>query len=167
MAYLPDAEGWNKATKAVTLTGSGGAATDNLFSVTGTVLCKMYGELTAADGSQNITALLLEVDDGTAQAAISASGAVLTNLAVGTMVFRDALAATALTLADNAAGAVTDCNDAGASDPLVGFFVTKKTGAATYIRHAYSTTDAPIDNTTITWTVYWRPISSDGALAAV
>jgi hypothetical protein len=90
----------------------------------------------------------------------------LSGLAVGTMLLRNALVTTALAVSDNAAGDFVDAADAGLGfSSLVPFVVTKKTGATTYVRMHYATTDAPI-NAQIKWHVAWRALSADGAVAA-
>lgn len=169
MSHLPDFAGFpNKLTSTVTLDADNTTAQENIVTVTGCCEMIMCGEVADATTMANLTAVHLETWDGTASVDISeATGATLSGLAVGTMVFRDALVAVALSLADNAAGAFTDAKaTGGSSTSLVPFKVTKKTAATTYVRMHYATTDAPI-NAQITWHVAWRPLSSDGAVVAV
>ena len=164
MAYEGRVLAWNgPVTKAPTLSGTGAQA-DNLFTVTGSCELIVWGELTTG-GTFNLTGLYLEVDDGTAQVDITADGSALSNLAAGTMVYRSGLAASAIAVSDNAAGDVIDCADAGKDQVHVPFIVTKKTGVATHVRTNYDTTDNPCSGQ-ITWTCYWRALSSDGAVVA-
>lgn len=164
MAYTPDPFAWRgPVEKSPTLAGTG-AQSSNLFTVTGSCELVVKGQVTTP--ATNMTVLQLTEHDGTAAVDISASGVTLTALAAGTMLFRTGLAAAALALADNAAGAVTDSAAAhGQSGILLPFAITKKTAVATYVRMTYSTTSNP-DPCVILWTCFWRPLSSDGAVVA-
>ncbi len=163
MSHTPDVQPWNgPVTKSPTLSGTG-AQSDHLFTVTGSCECIVRGRVTTP--SVNLTVLMLETDDGTAQVDITASGVTLTALLAGTAVFRNGLAASALALSDNAAGDVIEGGDAGENFVETSFIVNAKAVVATYIQATYSTSENP-DACVIEWTCYWRPMFSGSTVVA-
>src|ERR1043166_3058403 len=146
--------------KSITLVASNTTASMVLFTVTGTVLVhRIIGQVTTVIGA-NHTAAHLRTNDQTANIAITAAGGItLSGLAVGTLFYKDALAAAALKLLDNAAGRTAEPATAGllSNSPFV---VMKKTAAVTTIDYRYSTTDTPTSGV-ILWRAIWEPISSD------
>lgn len=127
------------ATKAVTMDANNTTANVNCFQITGTVqILKIYGILTAKTTLTNCTATYFDLYDSTAALEITNNDGVLSGLAVGTTMVKTAIATTTATIIDNAAGAVSDTT-------FLPFFVEQKTGANTYIRFNYTTTDAPAD----------------------
>jgi len=156
--------GGHHTSKTITLSANNTTASENIFQITSSIeILGIYGFITDASTLANLTAGFLEADDGTAQVDITASGIVLSGLAVDTFFLKDAVASSALSLADNAAVKVTEpVADKNAFSP---FFVTQKTGVDTFIRFTYSTTDAPI-NAQIEWHVNWRHVNG-GSLTAV
>lgn len=125
------------ASKAVTMNASNTTANVNCFQITGTVnILKIYGILTAKTTLTNCTATYFDLYDSTAAVEITKSDGVLSGLAVGTTMIKTAVNTTTATIIDNVAGAVSDTT-------FLPFFVEQKTGANTYIRFNYTTTDAP------------------------
>jgi len=155
----------NRVSKASTLSASNTTASNNLFQLTGTVeITRLFAEVTTVTTLVNCTALSFDLYDSTAAVPVTdaAPGATLSGLAVGTFMVKDAAAATVLAVADNAAGIVTEGSTNKVFDQ---FFITQKTGANTYMRLTYTTTDAPI-NAVIT--VYADYIAmGSGTLVAV
>ena len=137
-----------------------------IFSITGTVEIRgLWGVVTTTMGV-NHTAAYFRLNDQGAQVAITAaSGVTLSGLAVGTTIVKKGVAATAVTLLDNAAGRVSEPTTL--ETPFFSpFVVMKKTGAATNIEYVYSTTDNPTTGA-MTFYVRWLPVSLDGSIAAL
>jgi hypothetical protein len=63
-------------------------------------------------------------------------------MGVGTLIAKNAAATVTMAIANNAAGALTE--GASLSKAFAPFFITQKTGANTYVRMTYTTTDSPI-----------------------
>jgi len=166
MSHTPDAQPWQgPLTKSPALTGTG-AQSDHLFTVTGACELVVSGRITTDNGgTANMTVLMLETDDGTAQVDITASGVTLTNLANDTAVFRNGLAASSLALSDNVAGDVIEGGDAGQGPVETSFIVNAKDSVATYVQATYSTSDNPCP-LVIEWTCYWRPKFGNGLVVA-
>jgi len=155
----------NLVTKVSTLSASNTTASNNLFQVTGTVeITRLYAELTTATTFTNCTNVHFDLYDSAAAVDITKSGpgATLSALAVGTFMVKNAINTTALAIADNVAGVVTEGSVTKIFDQ---FFITQKTGANTYMRLTYTTTDAPID-AVITIYADYIPIGA-GTLVAV
>lgn len=153
------------ADKTITLSANNTTASENMFQVTDTIeILAIFGLVIDATTLVNLTAGFLEVDDGTAQDDITASGVILSGLATGTFLVKNAVATSVLTLADNVAAVVTESvADKRAYSP---FFVTQKAGGVdTFVRFTYTTTDAPI-NAQIEWHCIWRHVNG-GTLLAV
>lgn len=150
--------------KSQTLSGSNTTVVTPIFRITGTVsVVALYGVVTTTIGA-NHTAGLYRLNDQTAQVAITASGATLSGLAVGTTVVKKGLAAAALTLLDNAAGRVSEPTTL-ETTYFSPFVVMKKTGANTDIEYSYATTDTPTSGV-IQHFLVWLPISRDAAVTA-
>lgn len=151
------------AQKSMTLNVNNTTGSIVMFTVTGSVLIhRLWGEVTTVI-SANHTVGHIRTNDQTATVDLSnATGATLSALAVGTMIYRKGVLATALLIDNNAAGAIEDANAAG--DLVFSpFIVTKKTGAVTTIDYRYATTDAPSSGV-ILWTAEWEPLSTNGNL---
>lgn len=150
--------------KSQILSGNNTTVNTPIFRITGTVQCiALYGVVTTVIGA-NHTAGLYRLNDQTAQVAITASGATLSGLAAGTAIVKKGVAATALTLLDNAAGRVSEPTTLETSY-FSPFVVMKKTGANTDIEYGYATTDAPTSGV-IQHFLIWLPISQDAAVTA-
>jgi len=148
--------------KSVTLDAAG-AATLNMFTVTGTVIIEhIFGYCTEATDSTTIQDFKWELDDGAAQSDISgevnASGAV-----VGAILMKTATAAGATEFVNPTAGVVTDAGSKALFEP---FLLTQKTGdVTTYIRASY-TGDATAD-TDWTFEIHYSSIGEDAKVSAV
>lgn len=147
------------STKSQTLTGNNTTANTPLFRITGTVEVRaLYAVVTTIIGA-NHTGGLYRLNDQTAQVAITASGATLSGLAVGTTIVKKGVAATALALLDNAAGRVSEPTTL-ETQYFSPFVVMKKTGANTDIEYQYATTDAPTSGV-LQHFLRWVPLSID------
>ncbi len=152
-------------TKSETLASTG---TQNvaIFGLTGTVeILRLWGVVTT-DLGPNHTAAAWRVNDQTSQIYLTAvGGTTLSALKAGTVIMKTGLVATAVTKADNAAGAITEpaTTETNVFTPVV---ITKKTAATTNIEYHFATTDNPTTGV-IQHFVEYRPISSDGALVAL
>ncbi len=158
--YAPQTQ---KSQTSKTLSANNTSANPPIFRVTGSIwVLKLYGVVTTVLGSNN-TAASFRLNDQTAQIALTAAaGTTLSAAPVGSMILKDSLAATALTLKSSAAGAVDE--PAAANQPLFQeFAITKKTGANTDIEFRYTTTNTPTSGV-IQFFLEWVPLSADGAV---
>lgn len=152
-------------TKSQTLSANNTTAATAIFGVTGCVeVLGIWAVVTTVIGA-NHTAGLYQTNDQTTTVAITASGATLSGLAVGTTVVKKGLAAAALTLLDNAAARVSEPTTL-ETIICTPFIVLKKTGAATNIEYKYTTTDTPTSGV-LKHYVEWRPCSDDGVVVAL
>lgn len=153
------------ASKVITLSVNNNTQSLNCFQITGTVeVIRLYAEITTVTTLANCTNAFFELYDSTASVDItkSAAGAALSGMAVGTFMVKDAAVGTALAVANNVVGAVTE----GSTTKIYNeFFATQKTAADTYIRFTYTSTDAPVA-ATITVHVEFIAVG-DGTLVAV
>lgn len=147
-----------------TLSANNTTASNIIFNLTGSVqVLALYGVVTTVLSS-NITAAFFRLNDQTAQPAISvATGTTLSSAAVGSVIARNALAATAITFINSSAGRITE-----SSAVNLGFFspfmLTQKTGAIqTDIEFRYTTTNTPASGV-IQFFLKWLPISSDAQI---
>jgi hypothetical protein len=141
------------ASKVITLDASGTTQNLNCFQITGQVKCfALYGVVTTAATFTNCTAANFQLYDSTAPVDLTKNDGVLSGMAVGTLFGKTTTAATTMSIANNAAGALIEAN----WDPFV---VNQKTGANTYLRFTYTTTDAPIAATMTIYCEYY-PIGS-------
>ena len=152
-----------EAQATTTFDASNTTASETIWTVTGSVfISRIWAEVSTIIGV-NHTAGFLRQDDGAAQQGVTADGVALSGLAVGTVVYKEALAAVALTLLSNATGVVSE--PAAAGDMVWnGFMLVKKATHATVLEYRYTTTDTPTSGA-LTWHAIWYPLSNDGALA--
>jgi len=150
--------------KVQTLTGNNTTVNTPIFRITGTVeVIKLYAVVTTVIGA-NHTGGLYRLNDQTAQVAITATGATLSGLAVGTTIAKKGLAAAALTLLDNAAGRVSEPTTL-ETTYYSPFVVMNKTAANTDIEYQYATTDAPTSGA-LTHYLVWLPASQNAQVVA-
>ena len=155
----------DRATKVITLDANNTTASVNIFQITGTIqIYRLYAEVTNTSTLTNCTAASFDLWDSTSAVQISAATGVLSGVAVGTYIIKDGLAANAFAVNDATAGSITEQTYEG-SDVFSRFIVTQKTGANTYIRFTYTTTDAPID-AALTVYIEFHPLDG-GTLVAV
>lgn len=147
-----------------TLSASNTTASNIIFNLTGSIqVLALYGVVTTVLSS-NITAAFWRLNDQTAQPDISLStGTTLSSAAVGSVITRKALAATALTFINSSAARITE-----SSAVNLGFFspfvLTQKTaGVQTDIEFRYTTTNTPATGV-IQFFLKWLPISSDAQI---
>jgi len=152
-------------TKTITLSANNTTASENIFQITGSVqIYRIYGEITDATTLANLTAASFDLYDSTAAVQMTAAGGVLSGMGVGTNFFKSGLAANNFDINNNAAGAITEQTYEG-SDVFSRCIVTQKTGANTYIRFTYTTTDTPI-NAQIKFYVEYFGLDGSGTLVA-
>lgn len=151
---------------SITLNANNTSANVNVFQLTGSVeIMRIYGALTDTTTLTNCTGAYFDLYDSTAAVAITKNDGVLSGMAVGTFFLKNANTATTMAVADNSAGAVTEPATLGKA--FYPFIVTQKTGANTYIRFNYTTTDAPANATATIYVEYREPPDSGGTLTAV
>lgn len=153
------------STTSQTLSGSNTTVVTPLFRITGTIEVRgLWAVVTTVIGA-NHTGGLYRLNDQTAQVAITATGATLSGLAVGTTVTKKGLAAAALTLLDNAAGRVSEPTTL-ETTYFSPFVLMKKTGANTDIEYSYATTDTPTSGV-LKHFLKWLPLSSDANVTII
>jgi hypothetical protein len=155
MTYLPSDD--KKITTTQRITGVTGAQSINVFQITGNVIIlEQYAVLTDTTTLTNCTNVYADFYDGTAAVDLTADGATLSGLPVGSLFTKDKVASNSYTVADATTGVVTET----LGDRWVGrpFTCTQKFGADSFIRLNFTTTDNPID-----FSMYlefrWRPIN--------
>ena len=155
----------HKTSKTITLSASNTTASENIFQITETVqVFRLYAEITDASTLANLTAASFDLWDSTAAVQLTAAGGVLSGMGTGTYIFKSGLAANNFDVNNNVAGAVTEQTYEG-SDIYSRVLLTQKTGADTYIRFTYTTTDTPI-NAQLKVYVEYHAVD-DGTLVAV
>jgi len=153
----------HQVNKTITLDANNATASENIFQITGGVqVFRLWAEIVDATTLANLTAASFDLYDSAAAVQITAPTGVLSGFGVGTILIKDALLAQPFDVADNANGIVLE---AGVNRLFTGFAVVQKTGANTYIRFTYTTTDAPIDAAIKVYCEY-RPLNG-GTLVAV
>lgn len=154
------------STKSQTLSGSNTTVSTAIFGVTGSVeILRLWGVVTTILGANN-TAAFWRLNDQTAQPAITlATGTTLSAAAVGSVIAKTGLAAAALVLSTSAAGRVNEPTTL-ETTYFSPFTLVKKTAATTNVEFTYTTTDTPTSGV-IQHFIEWRPISADGAIAAL
>ena len=137
-----------------------------VFRITGSVLIKkLYGVVTTVLGSAH-TVAYFRLNDQTAQLNITLNtGTTLSSAPAGSLIMKTGLAAAAVTLKSNAAGAILEPTTLETVIPSE-FVITKKTGANTDIEYSYATTNTPTTGV-MQFFVEWQPLSADGGITAV
>jgi len=145
MKELQQTKDNNFQKKIITATlGGTGAQTVNVFKITGSVrVLDQYAIVTRVGTMTNLTGLYADLYDSTTPVDLTADGAVLSGMPVGTLFTKDKIATSAYSVNDSTNGAVLETTEF----RRIGrpFVVTQKNGADTYIRLNYTTTDAPVD----------------------
>lgn len=150
--------------KVLTVNGNG-ATLANLFTLTGSVEAEIWGEVTSKTDSTTCSTCYFDLYDSTAAVVITkATGVDMSGCIVGDIISKDALATSAAVKTSCAVGAVVDGVTVGTKRLQMPFRVTKKTGAATSLRFAY-TGDATT-NLQITFYCRYVPLTSDGKVVA-
>jgi hypothetical protein len=131
-------------TKTMTLDADATTASENIFQLTGTcTIVEIYGFIVDATTLTNLTGASFDLYDSAAAVQITKNDGALSGLAVGTLFTKNAAAGVTMAVGDNANGAVVES----ATIPAQGFapfHIVQKTGANTYVRFTYTTTDSPI-----------------------
>lgn len=146
-------------TSAQTFTGNNTTVAVPLFTITGAVeVTALYGVITTALGS-NFTTAFWRMNDGSTQNDITASsGTTLSSGAVGGVIAKKALVATALTFVTAASAKVDE--SATANTPFFQNFVIQSNPAATSnVEFVYSTTNTPTSGA-ITFYIRWAPLAT-------
>jgi hypothetical protein len=151
-------------TTTKTLSANNTTASVNLFKITGDVLIhKLYGVVTTTIGS-NHTAAHWRLEDGTNTPAITAAtGTAISSAGVGSMLIKEALAATALTLDNSSATVIEESATLGAD--LAPFEVVQKLATNTFIVYRYTTTNTPTTGA-IQFFCEWEPLSAGSSVVA-
>lgn len=149
-----------------TLSANNATASTAIFSLTGSVeVLRIWGVVTTVLGS-NHTAAGYRLNDQAAQVDITlAAGTTLSSAAAGSVIAKAGLAAAAVVLINNSAGRVNEPTTL-ETTYFSPFTLVKKTAATTNIEYTYTTTNTPTTGV-IQHFVEYRPLSVDGALAAI
>ncbi len=153
--------------KLVTLVGNNNTFNIACFKITGTIeLRSLYGIVTTVLGV-NHTASAWRINDQTSQIYLTAVGGTDISAApVGSMIIKNVLVATAVTLKSSSAGAILEPSTVN-QDIFSPIMLTQKTaGVETDIEYHYATTDAPTSGA-ITMYAGFIPVSVDGNLTAL
>lgn len=131
--------------KSVTLNANNTTQAKDLFIVTGAVCVhRIYGVFTRKGTLANMTDAHFNLNDGTADVAITkATTLTMSTAVVGSIVCKTAGATTNASFLSGAVGGIIE----GGTNPMIDFqFVVKaKNTATTKIQWKYTTTDAPMD----------------------
>lgn len=155
--------------KTLTINGTPGAGNkENLYLVASSVqFMALFGHFTLVTDVSSITAAYFDLWDGTASLDVTSSGApaVLTGVALDSLIGKNAAVAAVMFLHNSSAAQITD-SDLG-TDWLAPFIVTAKQGASTYIRFCYDS-DGGGAVFTIEFSLIWKTLAEfEGAVAAV
>lgn len=153
--------------KSYTFIGNNNTYNIPIFKVTGTIeLRSLYGIVTTVLGA-NHTASAFRLNDQTAQIYLTAVGGTDISAApVGSMIIKNVLVATAITLKSAAAGAILEPTTVN-QDIFSPIMLMQKTGGVeTDIEYHYATTDTPTSGA-MTFFAGFVPVSSDGNLTAL
>ena len=152
------------ATATKDVNGTGGAASTNLFQVTGNVEIRaLYGVFTDVTETTSITAASFDLrDDGATVQLTSAAGTALTGAGLGSIFAKEALAATAVTFNNSTAARFSE---SAFQRAFVGGLITQKAATNTYIR--FTCTTNATTNVTIQFWCAWVCRSPGSLLVAV
>ena len=149
----------------ITLDENNGSANVNCFQVVGSVeVYRIYGTVKTATTFANCTAAYFDLYDSSNPFVITKNDGVLSGLGVGAFFTKEAIKTVTMTVIDNVAGSVTEPTTE--KKQFTPFIVTQKTGADTFIRFNYTTSDAPID-AVLTIYVEYRTPPVGGSLTVV
>lgn len=154
-------------TKSVTFTGSNATVNTALFKITGTVqVIGLYGIVTTVLGV-NHTASAFRINDQTSQIYLTAVGGTDISAApVGSLIIKNVLVATAITLKSSVAGAILEPSTVN-QDQRSPVIITQKTAnVETDIEYHYATTDTPTSGA-IQFFCQFVPMSADGDITAL
>jgi hypothetical protein len=148
------------------MTGSNATTAIPLFHITGSVEIRgLWGVITTDLGSAH-TAAYWRLNDQTAQVAITlATGTTLSSKKAGSTIVKKGLAATALALVDNAAGAISEPTTLETTF-FSPFVAQKKTAAVTDIEYVYTTSQTPTTGA-IQFFIRFIPLSADGNITVI
>lgn len=154
----------DSVSKVITLDANNTAASVNIFQLTGTCeVFRLFGVVTTATTMTNCTGVHFELYDSDAAVDLTRNDGVLSGLPVGTWFAKNAAAASTMAVNSAAAGALTE---AATNKFFDQFVVTQKTGADTFIRLTYATTDEPIA-ATLTICAEYQAVCASSTLTAV
>lgn len=153
--------------KSLTLTGNNATVNTPLFKITGTVEIRaLYGIVTTVLGA-NHTASAFRINDQTSQIYLTAVGGTDISAApVGSMIIKNVLVATAITLKSSVAGAILEPTTVNQDifSPIM--LQQKAAGVETDIEYHYATTDTPHSGA-ISFYCGFLPVSIDGDVSAL
>ena len=158
---LMQREGWIEVTKTLDIDGVGGTGS-NLFTLDGNCEAVIFGEFTDATNTGALTAVSLELTDGTEHLPItSAAGTDLSDSVTGSWIGRTETAASAITFANSETAVVSE-GTGNAKSVLYPILLTSQNGGTTYI--ALNWTGAAPTDCTILFTVYYNSLSASGGV---
>lgn len=153
-----------RAIKDVVFTGDSATVNTPIFTITGAVMVtRLWGIITTVLGT-NHTAASWRLNDQGAQVYLTAiGGTTLSAKKAGSVIIKKDLVSAALTLVDNAAGAISEPTtlETMLFSPIM---LVKKTAALTQIEYRYTTSDSPTSGAMRFFASYY-PLSRDGVIA--
>ena len=153
------------ATATKDVNGTGAAQSVNLFQITGNVEIRaLYGVFTDVTETTSITAPCFDLRDDGATVQLTAAGGApaLSGAGLGSIIAKEALAATAVTFNNSTAARYSESAFRGA---FVGGLITQKAATDTYIR--FTCTTNATTNVTIQFFAAWVCRSPGSLLVAV
>ena len=164
---FPTYPAWERfrAKKTTHIVGSGAGEAVNLFMVEGAVkVYNFFGVVSDVTDVSAVTVAFLELYDDDSKPITKATGTDLSGMNVGSIIGRNAAAATALYLADASDGVIAD-GDLG-SDFFAAFLALAQKDTDTYIRFNF-TSDSGGYDFTIDWEIVWMPLSEGSTIVPV
>jgi len=150
----------------ITLSANNAAASVNIFQITGSIeVYRIYGSIKTAGTLTDCDSAYFDLYDSTTAFPITKNDGDIGGMGVGTFFSKEGVATVTMTVIDPVAGSVVEpATDKKAFTP---FIVTQKTGANTYVRFTYTTTDTPIAAVLSMHIEYREPPSGGGTIVAV
>jgi len=144
--------------KLLALSGNAGAHIDNLFLVTTPVeISRLWGVVETALAA-GLTAAYLDLWDGALSVPLTLNTADISSLPAKSLVAKQDVAATALTVQSSATGAIIE--PVAGVEPMAPLIIIPKSAVATYIRLRY--TSAGVSSGAIRFGVEYRSLGSGG-----
>jgi len=151
----------------ITISANNTSANIDCFQITGSIeILRIYGAIKTITTLANCTAAYFDLfTAGDAADVITKNNGVLSGMAVGTFFTKEAVKTETMTVINNATISVTE--PATNKKTFTPFIVTQKTGADTFIRFNYTTSDAPANAVFTVYVEYREPPNEGGSIVAV
>jgi hypothetical protein len=160
MAYV--SKEWVTVHKTITCSGAD-AQLQNLFTLTGAVEARIWGECTEATEATVLATCYIDLWDGTLATELTDNAGVdLAGITVGGLVYKAGVATSPLVFKTNATGWMVD--SPGFEDLAAPFFIGKKTGAATTVR--FCSDGAAATDVDMRFHCQYKKLTDDGTLTA-